>query len=357
MKHLLLVAVCLSVAACRDWDLTDLADAGVDAGPLGGGSATGGGSGGGAAMGGGTAMDAGTADAGWCGGAWCLASSFVTGSADVGRGVWALRPDLAFVGVYGPRYFVFDGASWSMVDAPSGIGGNYVSTVWGFSENDILMGTDTGDSALLGTTTSLGGDPASRLSAIRGLADGGSIYSVGGSVIRQLINGAWAACTSDVPTSVTLRALAVVAEGDVWVAGTGGTIAHATDGVTFTSYADAGLVDDFYTGFAFAPNDVWFAGAGGVLVHWDGTTLTRRSCVSCGDLWSMWGLSSNDFWVMSATGKVSHFVDGGSLGSGGITPPANDFGRGVGGLWGAGPNDLFISNNGPDGGGVFHYRR
>lgn len=150
----------------------------------------------------------------------------------------------------------------------------------------------------------------------------------------------------------SLRALAVVADNDIWSGGTAGLVMH-NDGTGWLR-VDAGVTENLRRAWANGPNDVWFVGQNGLVLRWNGTTFAKTFCLTCNDIWGVWGQGPNDMWLADDTGSLVHW-DGGSF-SPSIAPPRSD--SLPVGLFGAGDNDLFLSTSFGDGGfGVLHFRR
>jgi hypothetical protein len=296
-------------------------------------------------------------DAGPCGGAWCLFSQTGNSDFEVTQGVFATGPDDAWATSYGSHLLHWNGSVWSMVSIADFDVIGYA--LWGTGPSDVLLGGDNGHNYRgppFGPSTQIAGAASTTLVSVHGLTDGGSIHV--GSDDGQLFRydgGAWEPVDlgSSAPgAAVALRAIAVVAPDDVWVAGTGGTILHGTG--AGWSRLDAGVTENLRRAWANGPGDVWFVGQAGRIVRWNGSDLVKSYCLSCGDLWGLWGRSSNDMWLADDMGALVHFDGGGFSPS--INPVPGP--QRTPGLWGAGDRDLFLSAAFDDGGyGVLHFRR
>ena len=148
--------------------------------------------------------------------------------------------------------------------------------------------------------------------------------------------------------------LETVAENDVWVGGSAGTILHY-DGSTWQQL-DAGVAERYRRTWATGPNDVWFVGTNAIVTRWNGVRFSTDYCPVCGEIWGVWGRGPNDMWLTDRSSQLVHW-DGGSFET--VTVPSGVVENIEGnGLFGAGDNDLFLTAAFADGGyGVLHYRR
>lgn len=104
---------------------------------------------------------------------------------------------------------------------------------------------------------------------------------------------------------------------DVWMVGENGRIAHY-DGVAFAAH-DFTTTATLWGAWAFAENDAWVVGGtplGGVaedndiILHWDGSsftevTLPEQLGVA---LYKVWGVSSDDLYVVGEDGTIWHKI-------------------------------------------------
>ena len=196
------------------------------------------------------------------------------------------------------------GASFAVV---TGVGWNTVSALWGSSPTDVWIGVASSNGDLkhsadhLATATSWG-QPMPSLVQVRGVAGDASTVLVvrsDGMVMRTADRANWTSVASGVAAP---RAIAF-AGGNAWVVGD--SIAVSTDrGASWSAVAGGGLlaVD------ALDALDVWAAGTGGIVLHaTDGRTFVREPVPTSADLRGVWASGPNDVYAVGAGGTILHF--------------------------------------------------
>ncbi len=96
------------------------------------------------------------------------------------------------------------------------------------------------------------------------------------------------------------------------------------------------------------PNDVWTVGAFGTVTHWDGKQWTTAQLDTHWSLRAVWGSGPNDVWTMAAPDQIFHangFASGAAQWSGVApvtdkppTPPAL-----AGAIWGTSSSDVWVA--------------
>jgi hypothetical protein len=134
-------------------------------------------------------------------------------------------------------------------------------------------------------------------------SDANDVFAVGdgGTIIRRQ-NGTWTTMTSN--TTENLRAIWVHSSSDAWAVGQNGTVVR-WNGATWT--VDTNAPDISYAGvWGSGPNDVWMIGSASH-VHFTGGTSYAQGALSGAPV-SISGVSANDIWVASESGKISHYT-------------------------------------------------
>ena len=160
-------------------------------------------------------------------------------------------------------------------------------------------------------------------------------FAVGaGGVILHWNGSAWSAMTS--PTNLDLEDIWGFSGSDVHVAGTGQALRY--NGTAWT--INGGFPTTQHAIWGAAPNDVWMGGGygdtNGELHHWNGTTWTTETIAGMGDVFSIWGTSSDNVYFAPYLHGLYHW-NGQSLTK--FVAPVF-FVRALGGR---GPDELFAS--------------
>lgn len=147
-------------------------------------------------------------------------------------------------------------------------------------------------------------------------ADENHVFAVGdGGTILVRTNGAWTRMTS--ATTKNLRGVWAASANDAWAAGQDGTVLH-WDGTAWSAVTGGPPTIDYAAVWGANATDVWFVGTG-TAVHWNGTALSNPGAVITGTPVSISGVTSNDIWIASESGRVSHYTTSWGL----VTPMVN----------------------------------
>lgn len=96
------------------------------------------------------------------------------------------------------------------------------------------------------------------------------------------------------------------APNQAWVVGSSGTIMY-WDGTRFTTQAHPGDPSRALLGVWGIGSTVWVVGGYGTILKWDGTAWTSMISGTTEDLFSIWGSSENDVWVVGRGGVACHY--------------------------------------------------
>ncbi|OJY30506.1 MAG: hypothetical protein BGO98_27735 [Myxococcales bacterium 68-20] len=126
-----------------------------------------------------------------------------------------------------------------------------------------------------------------------------------------------------------LRAVHVLADDDVWIAGERGVV-HHFDGTSFTENAPAAATDDFISVWAASSSDVWAVAAQGRVWRYDGAAWSESLSAKIGgvsaSLVGMWASAADDVWVLGGTEEKTrlwHF-DGAAWTDESLAPSKHD---------------------------------
>ena len=234
------------------------------------------------------------------------------------RAIWGTSPENLYViaegGVWPSQYadiHHYDGRAWeAIVERPPPL--PRLADIWGSSDHDIFV-----------------------------VGDGGTILHYDGSVWSQMPSG----------TSGNLRCLWGTSSTDVYAAGAGGTVLHY-DGSTWTSMS-ADPSWEFSSIWASSTSDIYCVVVGDLdhldssVLHYDGSSWTT-AMNQVSTLWSVWGSSSTDVFVVGDGSTIRHFdgVSWSRMNSGSESPewPAAPLsGRAI---WGSSSQDVFVVGGG-----------
>jgi hypothetical protein len=306
----------------------------------------------------------------WDGTAW----SPVTLAVDGGRGtrtrVWGRGPnDVYFAGgAVGIDHW--DGASWSTLDPGSALD---IAALWGTGSRDLVaLSTD-------GTLATWDGDRWTLTSPVQTgqyfydlWGGGGSLFGVGTSIFTHGPTS-W----GTLPFSGTAPSLNGVwgsGSGDLFAVGDAGALAHWDGSAWTTTALDPGVA--MRSVWGSGPGDVLAVGDNraddptGVLAHWDGVAWSHPSLAPTvplpGALRGVWGSGANNIYVVGTAEQrgATFRWDGASWTEvenvfpyvmpppgGPSGPPTDPHGPPLVGVWGSGPNDLFVASTG----GISHW--
>lgn len=183
--------------------------------------------------------------------------------------------------------------------------------------------------------------PAPQGNPLRAVATSktGTSFAVGdhGVVLRSRGDG-WQALALPMQTAGdgtssyrNLRAVHVIADDDVWIAGELGAV-HHFDGKTFTELPSPDTRGaELVSIWASSPTDVWIASAGGHVWHHDGTAWSESLYATVdgvrADLAGMWAAAADDIWVVGSTSagvtRLWHF-DGAAWADEKLAPEVHD---------------------------------
>jgi hypothetical protein len=104
------------------------------------------------------------------------------------------------------------------------------------------------------------------------------------------------------------RALWVMGERDVWVAGAPNSLAR-WDGESF--HKDSSLEAEINALWGSGPDDLWAVGSTGTIAHWDGKVWARHGqalgVATRANLWSVWGSSAQSIWAVGSDRTLLHW--------------------------------------------------
>jgi hypothetical protein len=96
-----------------------------------------------------------------------------------------------------------------------------------------------------------------------------------------------------------------IAANDLWaVASDAAELLHY-DGTSWSSEASSGTWLDVHG----ANGDVWLVGQGGAIAHREGAVWRAMSSGTTIDLYGVWRQSAKDVWAVGGDGTVLHFDD------------------------------------------------
>jgi hypothetical protein len=276
------------------------------------------------------------------GSSWSAAPTFTANVSVRPAQVWTDGPSDVWVAAWaypgGPTVERYDGTKWSSVAVPSG---NNLQGLWGASSTAVWAGATDGTNApeLLSST---GGAFTATASPAWINAIGGTsatdVWAVGPG--GSILHGGTGGFTPTIEQFGAVSGLWGSSGTDIYAVGTslgsygGAGQVHHFDGRVWTSLA-IGIAGAWQSVFGSGPSDVWVAGTGTTLAHFDGTTwkgVTGPSALTAG-----WSSGAGNAWGIAA-GAVYHW-NGTSWGS---ALPISTSGAAI---WGSGSGDVYASGS------------
>jgi hypothetical protein len=183
--------------------------------------------------------------------------------------------------------------------------------IWGSSAGDVYM---VGDNGIIqhskgdGIWTVVPSGTSSSLYSVWG-SGANDVWAVGdGATCLHLTDGAFAKV--QLPTSSDLRAIWGT-NGDIYIAGSNGTLLYSSDGRTWTLEAVGGVTGQLRAIWGTSPSDVYVVGEDGVILHTAGNNVWTKERSNTGDhLGGVWGSSSTDVYAVGDSGTILHEVNG-----------------------------------------------
>jgi hypothetical protein len=286
--------------------------------------------------------------------------------------VWGRGPNDVYFVEGSPEIDHWDGVGWSKLD--TGVSGHLVA-LWGTGARDLVAVDDNGTFATWDGNRWTLTTPAPTGQYFNDLwGGGGSLVAVGRSILTF---GPTSWGTFPFPgTTPSLNGVWGSGSGDLFAVGDAGALAH-WDGAAWSTTA----LDP-----AVAMRAVWGSGPGNVLAvgdnrpndptavlaHWDGVAWSHPSLAPTlplpGSLSGVWGSSSTNIYVVGSaeqrgatfrwdgtswTEVENVWVPSSTMQPPGAPPPppTDPHGPPLVGVWGSGPNDLYVASTG----GVSHW--
>lgn len=227
------------------------------------------------------------------------------GPRDYLAGVWGSRADDVFVTGYNGRVLHFDGGRWW--HQPTGVTNDF-NGIWGSGPNDVFT-----------------------------VGDRGVILHYDGTCWRP----------QDTGTEDLFFGVSGTGPSDVWAVGGRGNVAHY-DGTRWKTVDVTAVAPDahFVSVWAAAPGEVYVAGTGGTVLRLHHGTWTREDVGTDALLRWVWGTGPKDVWV-AGDGAVVRRFDGSAWRPVkiGVEAPGGPMAGGehaVRGAWRAGPGETTV---------------
>lgn len=187
-------------------------------------------------------------------------------------------------------------------------------------------GTDSGDAGTMSGDAGDGsGEDADTGHGSEGCTDAGATF------------GTWSVVASG--TAQELYRVWGSGPSDVWAVGARGTILHWN--CAAWSVVTSGTAQDLYGVWGSGPSDVWAVGAQGTILHFDGSAwspATSDTPLSSG-VYGVWGSGAGDVWAVGDEGTLLHW-NGSTWSNTGSALPSGTT-QTFNGVWGSGPADVW----------------
>lgn len=256
-------------------------------------------------------------------------------------GLWGSGPSDVFATSRG-EVLHFDGQAWSFMTIPADVHDGLLDlySIWGSGPNDVFAIGEAGtilhfdgtewSTMVSGTTTFL--------NAIDGTGPD-DVYVVGEQGLALHYNGRYWA---PIDTTTTQALNGLVVKGDQAITVGPGTIQHFTRGTPTLSLLHAPLTSHVGGVWATSSTNVLVASGNGEVARYDGKEWTSIDPPVAGaSLWSIWGSTPNDFYVVGGGGTAVHATP---ATDGGVEWQVLDLKstETLNWVWGSGPNDIYV---------------
>jgi hypothetical protein len=195
------------------------------------------------------------------------------------------------------------------------------------------------------------GRPLNRTSAIQAWAANlfGVLLAISGSSCREPEGGGypWAKLQSGLPAG--LVSVWGSSSKDIWVVGGDardglGPQVLRFDGSTWTRLS-TGTSGDLWWVFGFSDGPVFLGGASGTILRWSDGRFELLPTPGTGSVYGIWGVAANDVWAVGGDGNSGAFAwrwDGTTWRKAGGFPATVADTHGLFKVWGGGANDVWL---------------
>lgn len=197
------------------------------------------------------------------------------------------------------RDLCFDGRGWGWIPA---------------SDNAVYRLGEDGGLRNVGLVLPDGGAPGSPLTAIA--CSGNDVWGAGqgGGIGHASDGGRLVDVVAPTGSQANLNGVWMSDAGYVVAVGNAGTVVVTDGGETITTTPFAGI--NLQSVFGFGPDDLWACGDNGILGHWTGSswrTFDMNVAIGQGsNLYSVWGHTPGEVWAAGGNGIVVHVTNNGA---------------------------------------------